>query len=299
MSVFAFSPIFASASNGKGKSEEKRQEKQEKRIEKQEKKQEKQEKKLEKKISKNNSICWNKFFYRLVPFGWVKNNFDSINLDDLCSFGVQNPRATSTPDTTAPTISNIASKTGHTRALIIWNTNEKTSGKVFYSTSSPVDVVNGKSASVNKQILGGKDHYLLLNNLATGTTYYFVVEAKDRAGNTSRSGQSSFTTKGSTVVVDVSAPLISSVGTSIGTSTVNVSWSTNEVATSRVYYSTTTPINKTLANLVQSSALTTSHNLKIENLSTSTTYYLSVESADPSANLATSSEFSITTASGI
>jgi hypothetical protein len=290
LSVVVLSPNFASANNGRGKDENKNQQKIERRIEKNEKKQ-------EKKIIKGNNICWNKFFYRMIPFGWIKNNLDSIDLDSPCSFGT--PKATSTPDTIAPVISDIVTKTGQTRALIMWHTDEKTSGKIYYSLSSPVNTASSSSASVNKQILGGKDHYLLLNNLATGTTYYFVVEAKDKAGNISKSSDMSFTTKGASVVIDTTAPIISSITKSVGTSTIDVSWNTNELATSKIYYSTTTPLNKSLAGSVQNGSFLTNHSLKIEGLSTSTTYYLVVESADASANSATSSEFSLTTASGI
>ncbi len=92
-------------------------------------------------------------------------------------------------------------------------------------------------------------------------------------------------------------PLISATSTTVGTSTINVSWTTNEAATSKVYYSTTTPINLSLSNFVQSGSFVTSHSLDITNLATSTLYYMLIESKDAATNTATSSEFATTTLS--
>lgn len=295
ISSFVMAPIVSSAdSNNKNKAE-KQAEKIEKRIEKQkekiEKKSEKMQEKLQKKLNKN--ICWNGFFKRALPFSWISNHFDSINLDDDCLF--PNNNATTT-DTTAPTISNISTKTGQKRALVLWNTNERTTGKIYYSTSTPVNTSNSLVVSINRRGLGGKDHYVLISNLLPGTTYYALIESKDKAGNTSTSSQFSFATKTSTTT-DVIAPTISSINTVVGTSTVRVSWNTNEPSTSKVYYGTTTPLSLSSASFVQTGTSTTTHNLLIENLSTSTIYYMVVESVDSSTNTATSSQFSLTTGS--
>lgn len=296
---FVVSPMvsFADSDNGKGKNKaEKQIEKMEKRIEKQiektEKKNQKFQEKLQKKLNKNNGLCWDSFFMRVLPFSWLNNNLDNLNLDDDCPF----PTKATTTDTVAPIISNISTKTGQRRALVLWNTNERTTGKIYYSTSTPVNTSNSLVVSVNRQGLGGKEHYALLNNLIPGTTYYALIESKDKAGNTGTSSQFSFVTKVGTTT-DTTAPVISSINTTIGTSTVRVAWNTNEPATSKVYYGTTTPLVLTSANFVQSGLASTTHNLLIENLATSTTYYMVVESVDSSTNTATSSQFALTTSS--
>lgn len=299
---FVLSPAvsFADSDNGKNKAE-KQMEKIEKRMEKQkekiEKKSEKLQEKFQKKINKNSvssDLCWDSFFRRVLPFSWLANNLDNINLDDDCFF--KKNKATTT-DTVAPTISNISTRTGQKRALVLWNTNERTTGKIYYSTSTPVNTSNSVVVSVNRQGLGGKEHYALLNNLIPGTTYYALIESKDKAGNTSTSNQFSFITKTGTTTTDITAPIISSINTTVGTSTVRVAWNTNELSTSKVYYGTTTPLVLSSANFVQSGTATTTHNLLIENLSTSTSYYMVVESVDSSTNTATSSQFSLTTGS--
>ncbi len=282
LAVFVLSPFGASAdSNGKNKSEKER-EKIEKRLE-----------KIENKTTKENKRCWNTFFYRMMPFSWVKANLDNIDLDNECYKST--PKATTTPDTTSPIISNILSRTGQKRALIVWNTNEKATAKIYYSTSSPVNLSTASQTSLNSKRIGGKDHYILINNLAPTTTYYAIIEAKDKAGNTAHSGEFVFTTKSGSIIADTTAPTISSIGSTVSTSSINVSWNTNEVATSKVYYATSTPINTSTANFVLSGSLVTNHNLKIENLSTSTLFYLMIESVDSATNTATSSNFTATT----
>jgi hypothetical protein len=178
--------------------------------------------------------------------------------------------------------------------LVVWNTDEKTTGKVYYSTSSPVNLVTAPVVSGVKG-LEGKSHFATLSGLASSTTYYFIIEAKDKAGNVTKSSQSTFTTKTGSTTPDTQAPIISLINTTVGTSTIDVTWNTNEPATSKVYYSTTTPINTASSTFVQNGSLVNSHNLKITGLSTSTLYYLMIESVDAAINTATSSTFSTTT----
>lgn len=305
--LLAFAPVFVWADDNDD-IDEKRQDKIEKRIEKLaekqerkieklqeklEKKQLKTEKKMENKINKFDSKCWSLFFRRALPFAWIRNHWDSIDLDQ-CFFSLPNAPKATTTDTIAPIISSIKTKTGHTRALVVWNTNEKASSKVYYSTTSPA-TTNSPSISINGQKLTGKEHYVLIQGLASSTTYYFLIEAKDKAGNTAFSDQSSFTTKSNTTPPDITAPIMSNINAIVGTSTIAVNWNTSESATSKVYYSATTPINTLLANFTLSGAFVTSHNLKLETLATDTLYYLMIESLDTASNIATSSQFSTTT----
>lgn len=197
-------PVFASADNDKGKDKsEKNQAKIEIQLSREQEKDEKREEKLEtkeiKKQEKKNKSCL-KAWGHLIAFGWLKKN-SSIEVDlENCSlpFGIarkisKGAHGTTTPDTVAPTISNIRNFTSHTSVIIAWDTNEKTSGKVYYSSTTPVNV---NTALVAKSTKGmeGKSHFVSLSGLATSTTYYFIVEAKDKAGNTATSTQFSTTT---------------------------------------------------------------------------------------------------------
>lgn len=97
-------------------------------------------------------------------------------------------------------------------------------------------------------------------------------------------------------VADTTAPVISAIGvSSISSTTATVSWTTNENATGKVYYGTTTPVALGSALTVGNSALITSHSFGLTGLATSTTYYYVLESKDAAANTATTSTQSFTT----
>ncbi len=104
---------------------------------------------------------------------------------------------------------------------------------------------------------------------------------------------------GATTTPDTTPPVISGVSaTSTTASTTSVVWSTNELADSKVWYGTTTPVVLALPTLSASSAiLVINHNIGLFGLSASTTHYYVVESKDASTNTATSSEQSFLTPS--
>jgi len=240
----------------------------------------------------------------LFAFGWLKKNErPEINWDCFLPFGIakkfkdlRGENASTTPDTIAPVLSGIKTQANITSAKISWNTNEKSDSVVFWSINTPVNLSSASSTSNTDKI---KSHEVTLNGLSASTTYYAIVRSRDAAGNTATSSEFSFVTK--PLSADVTAPTISSVIAVVGTSTANIAWQTNELATSKVYYSTTTPLVKTATstNFVESATPKTTHLLSLIGLSTSTTYYLVIESKDASGNTQNTSQFSITTASGI
>ncbi|HQU07871.1 MAG: hypothetical protein B7X04_02260 [Parcubacteria group bacterium 21-54-25] len=105
--------------------------------------------------------------------------------------------------------------------------------------------------------------------------------------------QTTVTFTGATVP-DTTPPIISSIqSTNIGTSTVTITWLTNENATSQVEYGTTSGYGTSTA---VDSTLTSSHSVTLTGLTPNTTYHFRVKSADASNNLATSVDNTFTTA---
>ena len=95
---------------------------------------------------------------------------------------------------------------------------------------------------------------------------------------------------------DTATPIISGISASSTASTsASIMWTTNEPATSKAYYGTTTPLSMAGALTVSNSTLVTSHLLTLSSLSASTTYYYILESKDAANNTATSSEKSVAT----
>jgi phosphodiesterase/alkaline phosphatase D-like protein len=135
-------------------------------------------------------------------------------------------------------------------------------------------------------------HTAPLSGLAPSTQYFFIATSADGAGNTATSTESSFTT----AAADITSPLISAVTASgITSSTATVGWTTNEAATSKIYYATSSPVDTATASSVSDTTLVTSHSLNLSGLTASSTYYYLVESKDASLNTATSTEFSFPT----
>lgn len=204
-----------------------------------------------------------------------------------------NGNSTTTPpgtDTTPPVLSSINSSVTHQSAVVSWITNEAANGKVYFGTTSPLNMGTAQTVSNNLFQTG---HSLSLTGLTAATQYYFVVESKDAKGNTASSSQQTFTTAASP---DTTAPALTAISaTNIGTSTATINWTTNESASSKVYYTLTTPLNTGTASTKTDATLVTNHSLTVTGLSPNSTYYFKVESTDASANTSLSSETSFVT----
>lgn len=249
-------------------------------------------------------------FGHFIAPGWIFKNGSStpsdnctlpwgINMNWWWLFG---NHGTTTPpaDTTAPAISNVRAWPFLRAAFISWVTDEPSDSAVFWSTSSPVDV-NSSSTPHREQSFRSRNHQMIIPGLSATTTYYAIVRSRDAAGNTAYSPEFSFTTGGAPTTpppADTTAPVISGVSLSVSTSTMSVAWTTNENASSRVFYSTSTPVTASTSTTayVESGTLLTNHNVTLSGLATSTTYYIRVQSADAAGNTQTSGEFSTTTA---
>ncbi len=216
----------------------------------------------------------------------MERDHDDDNDDDDNGFH----NGTTTPpiaDTTAPVISSIStSGISTTTVSINWLTSELATSKVYFGTTTPVNLASSTVVNSNSLVSG---HTMNLTALTPSTTYYFVVESKDASLNTSTSSTLSFVTS-AVPVADTTAPVISSIGISnVSSTTAMVSWITNEAATSKLYYATSTPVNLSTALSISNSSLVTNHILNLAGLTASTTYYYVLESADAAANIATTS----------
>jgi hypothetical protein len=112
--------------------------------------------------------------------------------------------------------------------------------------------------------------------------------ASDAAGNTATSGISV------TVNNPVSPPVISGVSaTSITASGATINWSTDQASSSQVVYGTTSGYGSSSA---LNQTLVTSHSVNLSGLTPSATYHYQVQSKNAQGLLATSTDFTFTTA---
>jgi len=137
-------------------------------------------------------------------------------------------------------------------------------------------------------------HSATLSGLQAGTLSNYRVKSRDAAGNLATSGNFTFTTAAAPPTSDTTAPIISGVAPSgITSSGATINWATNEASDTQVEYGTTTAYG---ASSALNTAQVTSHSVTLSGLQTATLYHYRVKSRDAAGNLATSADFTFTTA---
>lgn len=232
-------------------------------------------------------------FGHLIAPGWLKKN-GTTSIDTRCALPVgiatklgldgTRPHATSTRgtnDVTSPTIYWVQTRVGTTTATISWYTNERATTQVRYGATSSY------SASTTLDTALTYRHRVTLTGLTPGATYHVKLESKDKNGNLASSADRTITLKS---LPDSIAPTLANIAASnIGSTTAKISWTTNENATGKVYYSSAATFNTNTASTVATTSLSTSHSFNLSGLSASTTYRYLVESKDATGNVSTSS----------
>ncbi len=94
---------------------------------------------------------------------------------------------------------------------------------------------------------------------------------------------------------DTTAPTIANLAHTAGTTTAEISWSTNENADGKLWYATSTPVDTSPTPTASESNLSANHSFSLSSLTASTTIYYIVSSTDGAGNTATSSEKSFIT----
>jgi hypothetical protein len=120
---------------------------------------------------------------------------------------------------------------------------------------------------------------------ASDGSHTLIAVARDTSGNYA-------TSSAIAVTVDNTAPVNSSIAATPRYNTATVTWTTNEAATSKVSYGTS---SGTYTQSALSGTLVTSHSVGITQITDATLYYYVVVSTDALGNTATSSERTFTT----
>lgn len=190
-------------------------------------------------------------------------------------------------DTVAPTVSITAPASGAT-----------VSGSSVTLSANASDNVGlaGVQFKLNGSSIGSEDTsspYSITwdsKTVANGT-YTLTAVARDASNNQTISAPVTITVDNP---LDTTAPIITGVqSASITTTSATINWTTDEVASSQVEYGVTTGYGSTTT---LNSTAVTSHSQNLSGLAVNTLYHYRILSRDPSGNLATSADFSFTTA---
>ena len=118
--------------------------------------------------------------------------------------------------------------------------------------------------------------------LSNGTTYYYKVVALDSSGNISRYSSVVSDIPDGQGGTDVTPPTISGlISSNIGPAQATVTWTTDELSNSTVYYSTDSSYSssKAVASMV------TAHSVTLTGLTPNTLYNFRARSPDPLGNI--------------
>jgi peptidoglycan hydrolase-like protein with peptidoglycan-binding domain/phosphodiesterase/alkaline phosphatase D-like protein len=206
------------------------------------------------------------------------------------------------PDTTAPTAPNAPSATAISQTAInlAWTASADPfiAGQINSGVKEyRIERCQGTGCSSFTQITTVTTDTAYTNtSLTASTAYSYRFRSQDNAGNFSNySGIVTAITQTIPPPVDTTPPVITAIDVSGTASDAEVSWTTNELATSRIDYGTN---DSSLTQVVDSATLTASHTLSLTGLKRRTTYYYKITSSDASGNTKISTVGSFKTGNG-
>jgi hypothetical protein len=174
-----------------------------------------------------------------------------------------------------------------TTATISWTTDVGASSQVTYGTTTAYTATSTLAPSLVTS------HSVLLTGLAPNTLYHFAAMSEDASSTATTSPDATFMTLTTPVITPTSTPpVISAIVPTPTDTSATIAWSTDQAASSRVLYGTTTSYG---GDTGLNSSLVFSHSVPLSGLTPSTLYHFIVTSANASGTPATSTDMTFTT----
>lgn len=209
---------------------------------------------------------------------------DASSLNYTARSGIESLLYT-TPDVTDPVISNIVSSPSDTSVTITFDTDEASDTQIEYGTT----VSYGSTTTLDATLV--TSHSALISSLSPNTTYHYRIITADASNNTTTSSDQTFTTDSTP---DTTPPVRSSGAPSgaqaSGTTSVNMTLTTDENATCK--YGTSSGVAYASIASTFSTTGSTSHSQTIGSLSDGNSYTYYVRCQDSSTN-ANTTDYSI------
>ncbi len=189
-------------------------------------------------------------------------------------------------DTVAPVISAMSASVTVNSAVLTWTTDEPATTQVEWGTTSGY----GNTTTLDSTL--STSHSVTLSGLSANAGFHARALGTDEAGNSGASSDLAFSTLPTPMTIITNATV-----TVNGPTTVTVTWTTNEPATSKVRYGPTTDYGLETSD----ATLVTSHSIVLTGLTPGTQYHYEVISVgsttdnDADATFTTSYEGVVTT----
>ncbi len=164
-------------------------------------------------------------------------------------------------DTLAPTVNSFVAAPTDSTATLTWTTTEPATTQIAYGLTSGYGTLTTLDATLSTS------HSVTISGLANDTSFHAQALSADQAGNAVASADLAFTTA-SGARTYISNVLVSG----ISPTSVVVSWTTNEPATSKVRYGLTTDYGLEALDL----SLVTTHTMTLTGLTAGQTYHYEV-----------------------
>ncbi|MFA6295657.1 MAG: fibronectin type III domain-containing protein [Candidatus Paceibacterota bacterium] len=166
--------------------------------------------------------------------------------------------------------------------------------------------INGGDYALLTTITNREVNYVVDTGLSSSNTYAYKVNAEDNNNNVSLfSSASTVDTPNGVGGSDITSPTLTSIASaSVSSNQATITWTSNKLSDSTVYYSATTTYpgenSSSHDEAITVPSMLTSHSVVVSNLTPGTKYYYMVKSTDASSNVGSSASetYSFTTASG-
>jgi len=184
----------------------------------------------------------------------------------------------------APKLTNVASTTYTSNAIISWDTDTRSDSLVYYQTTESCDFTGSTTpvlvvgvATMLDNSAGSGRHQVTVTGLAPATTYYFQPRSTSPTGVTGMTDCTlpglSFTTAAGAAIIPSSTKVIK-----VGNDTAEIFWETDLVANSYVVFSTSSNMSDSVE--LGSSNLDTKHTVTLFGLTPGKLYYFDVKSGN-------------------
>ncbi|KAA3654991.1 MAG: hypothetical protein DWQ10_17460 [Calditrichaeota bacterium] len=213
------------------------------------------------------------YFYKVISKDHAGNDTASV----LFNF------TTPAVDEEAPILTDIfVENISENAATIRWMSDKPATSTIEYGITTAYDSMITSMEFVT-------EHSVTLTGLLNDQCYHYRVRGKDVSGNETVAPDSTFTTLADTVPPVITAIAVDEI-TEISA---QISWQTDEPATARVLYGSSTSYSD---SSVIDSTFTTIHSVILKNLTPEAQYHFAIHSGDAYGNTSNSTDQTFTTA---